>query len=50
MERWVKHKISNNQEVYCPMCRIDWGKNALEDLKETTKIHKEQKRIKRMEE
>ena len=37
MERWVKHKVQNSQEVTCPLCRTDWGPNALEDLKSTTK-------------
>ena len=37
MERWVKHKVQNAQEVSCPLCRTDWGKNALEELKAATK-------------
>lgn len=33
MERWVKHKIQNAQKVTCPLCREDWGKNVLDELK-----------------
>jgi E3 ubiquitin-protein ligase ZSWIM2 len=50
MERWVKHKQSNHQEVSCPLCRTDWGSNALEELKNNTKQHKELQRLRRMEE
>jgi hypothetical protein len=35
--------------VSCPLCRTDWGKNALEELKATTQKHKEEQRLKRME-
>ena len=50
MERWVKHKVQSSQKVSCPLCRTDWGKNAMEELKECTKQHKEQQRLKRIEE
>lgn len=40
MERWVKHKLQNDQQVSCPLCRVDWGKNALEELQKLTRIHK----------
>jgi hypothetical protein len=50
MERWVKHKVSNSQEVSCPLCRKDWGRNALEDLKTATKHHKDRERERKMEE
>lgn len=33
IEVWVKHKLSNGQKITCPLCRTDWGPNALEDLK-----------------
>ena len=49
MERWVKHKIQNAQEVSCPLCRKDWGKNALEELKNNTKMHKEMKKQKQID-
>jgi E3 ubiquitin-protein ligase ZSWIM2 len=37
IEVWVKHKVSSGEKISCPLCRTDWGKNALEDLKEETK-------------
>lgn len=40
--------MSNSQQVTCPLCRTDWGKNALEDLKSVTKQYKEQLRQKRV--
>ena len=46
MERWVKHKQSSGQDVSCPFCRTSWGRNALEDLKETTKQHRQRMREK----
>ena len=30
MERWVRHKVQNRQEITCPLCRISWGDNVLE--------------------
>lgn len=41
MEKWVVHKQQNGQKISCPLCRTDWGKNALEELKAQTKEHKE---------
>ncbi|CDW88804.1 e3 ubiquitin-protein ligase zswim2-like [Stylonychia lemnae] len=41
IEVWVKHKISVAQKITCPLCRIDWGPNALEDLKEETKNYRD---------
>jgi E3 ubiquitin-protein ligase ZSWIM2 len=43
IEVWVKHKVSSAQKITCPLCRTDWGSNALEDLKEETKQFKEKK-------
>lgn len=37
IEVWVKHKVSCGQKITCPLCRTDWGNNALEELKEETK-------------
>lgn len=45
MERWVKHKQSVGQDITCPLCRESWGRNALEELKETTKQHREKMRM-----
>ena len=44
MERWVRHKISNSSKVTCPLCRTDWGKNALEELRDASKQHRENKK------
>eukprot|EP00347_Sterkiella_histriomuscorum_P003657 403363451 len=45
IEVWVKHKLSNNQQITCPLCRTDWGQNVLEELKEETKKNKEQAKV-----
>lgn len=31
---WVEHKITTNSVVTCPMCRCDWGRRVLEELKQ----------------
>eukprot|EP00347_Sterkiella_histriomuscorum_P013897 403362939 len=45
IEVWVKHKLSNNQQITCPLCRTDWGQNVLEELKDETKKNKEQAKV-----
>eukprot|EP00347_Sterkiella_histriomuscorum_P013158 403365789 len=47
IEVWVKHKLSVAQKITCPLCRIDWGPNALDDLKEETKNFKEHQKEKK---
>ena len=32
MERWVRHKLSNNQSISCPLCRTPLGENISQEL------------------
>lgn len=34
----VKHKQSDKKQIKCPLCRTNWGENALEELKQECKI------------
>jgi hypothetical protein len=43
IEVWVKHKVSQAQKITCPLCRTDWGPNALEELREETKQFREKR-------
>ena len=49
-EHWVKHKMSINQKVTCPLCRTDWGQDALAELKKETRVFKEKVKEKKEEE
>jgi E3 ubiquitin-protein ligase ZSWIM2 len=31
---WAEHKTNGGDKMNCPMCRTDWGMNALANLKE----------------
>ena len=33
MERWVRHKIQNNQNISCPLCRTFLGQNISQELR-----------------
>ena len=47
---WCKHKLSTSNKITCPLCRTDWGSNALEELKAETRQHKQKIKDKKTEE
>ena len=38
----VKHKKSESKPILCPLCRANWGENALEELQKECKIFRAQ--------
>jgi E3 ubiquitin-protein ligase ZSWIM2 len=40
IEAWVRHKHSSGLKITCPLCRTDWGSNALEELKQESRQYR----------
>ena len=38
----VKHKQDEKKPILCPLCRANWGENALEELKKEWKVFRAQ--------
>lgn len=41
---WAEHRISLGENVTCPLCRADWGPNALRELKSIKTVNKKKKK------
>ena len=45
LSRCFKHNQSNRKPLSCPLCRTNWGENALDILRDNTKAWREKKKV-----
>ncbi|TNV83538.1 hypothetical protein FGO68_gene6905 [Halteria grandinella] len=43
IEIWIKNKTQSAQKITCPLCRVDWGANALEDLQKEKQEYRQRR-------